>query len=69
MAPPLPLTSLSIDPQKSIYKIENNWKQRPIKIQTTKTKINEGTWNYVFLNDIFSLPHTLVYWQLFSGFT
>jgi hypothetical protein len=32
MAPPLPLTSLSIDPQKPIRKIENNQKQRPIKI-------------------------------------
>jgi hypothetical protein len=32
MAPPLPLTSLSIDPQNPIYKIENNRKQRPIKI-------------------------------------
>jgi hypothetical protein len=32
MAPPLPLTSLSIDPQYPIYKIENNQKQRPIKI-------------------------------------
>jgi hypothetical protein len=32
MAPPLPLTSLSIDPQYPIYKIENNRKQRPIKI-------------------------------------
>ena len=32
MAPPLPLTSLSIDPQYPIYKIENNRKQRPSKI-------------------------------------
>ena len=32
MAPPLPLTSLSIDPQNPIYKIENNRKQRPITI-------------------------------------
>jgi hypothetical protein len=29
---PLPLTSLSIDPQNPIYKIENNRKQCPIKI-------------------------------------
>ena len=34
MAPPLPLTSLSIDPQNPIYKIENNRKQCPIKIHT-----------------------------------
>ena len=32
MAPPLPLTSLSIDPQYPIYKIENNRKQCPSKI-------------------------------------
>jgi hypothetical protein len=32
MAPPLPLKSLSIDPQNLIYKIENNRKKRPIKI-------------------------------------
>jgi hypothetical protein len=32
MAPPLPLTSLSIDPQNKIYKIEKNRKQCPIKI-------------------------------------
>ena len=32
MAPPLSLTSLSIDPQNPIYKIENNLKQHPIKI-------------------------------------
>jgi hypothetical protein len=32
MAPPLPLTSLSIDPQNPIYKIEINQKKRPIKI-------------------------------------
>ena len=31
MAPPLPLTLLSIDPQKPIYKTENNQKQ-PSKI-------------------------------------
>ena len=32
MAPPLPLTSLSIDSQNPIYKTKNNRKQRPIKI-------------------------------------
>jgi hypothetical protein len=36
MPPPLPLTSLSIDPQYPIYKIENNRKKRPIKIHAYK---------------------------------
>jgi hypothetical protein len=34
MATPLPLTSLSIDPQKLIYKIENNRKKHPINIHS-----------------------------------
>jgi hypothetical protein len=32
MAPSLPLTSLKIEPQNPIFKIENNGKKRPIKV-------------------------------------